>query len=423
MMPGPRLDEIFAKQDVAALTEMTRDLVNIRSETGNEGEIGDYVSRRFGELGMMIEQQPVEKGRNNVVARRFGKAPGPTLMLLAHFDTSTTPGEDLPIGYQPTATLQDGWIYGLGVSNMKCAFSGFWSALQMMRDAGVDPPGEVMVAGVIGEILKAPVDDWRGRKYRGGGLGAHYLLSHGAVADFCINGEPTGLRLQPLNGGYVFLRIHVKGSPQEAFSKHKAIDPLPKAFRIHAALQDWEREYQAANSHPHIRPQIVVGSVYGGYPFKPHITAPFCNLYLHVQTLPGTRIVDVRRSVEELISGLRRDDPELEFDVSAYLNEDGYEIPFDHPGAQAVGWAHELVFGEPVRVPNPERNAISSDNNSLAAHNIPAVTYGAGGISLSGDYAMYEPGIGEVVKIENLVKYAQVCAAATLKIQGYEFTD
>jgi hypothetical protein len=36
---------------------------------------------------------------------------------------------------------------------------------------------------------------------------------------------------------------------------------------------------------------------------------------------------------------------------------------------------------------------------------------------------MYEPGIGEVVKIENLVKYAQVCAAATLKIQGYEFTD
>jgi acetylornithine deacetylase/succinyl-diaminopimelate desuccinylase-like protein len=414
----PSLDDIFAKQDVEAMVAMTADLVNIRSETGNEGEIGDYVARRFAELGMTIELQPVERGRNNVVARSFGRQAGPSLMLLAHFDTSTTPGEKLPIGYQPKATFENGWIYGLGVSNMKCAFAGFWSALQMLRDAGIVLPGEVLVAGVVGEILKAPIDDWRGRRYRGGGIGAHYLLSHGAVADFCINGEPTGLRLQPLNGGYVFLRIHIKGSPQEAFSKHKAIDPLPKAFKIHAALQEWEREYQAENVHPLIRPQIVVGSVYGGYPFKPHITAPFCNLYVHVQTLPATRIVDVRRSVERVVARVAESDPELEFEVSAYLNEDGYEIPIEHAGPQAVAWAHQQVFGEPVDTPNPERNAISSDNNTLAAHKIPAVTYGAGGISLSGDYSMYEPGLGEVVKIDNLAGYARVCAAAALRIQG-----
>jgi hypothetical protein len=78
---------------------------------------------------------------------------------------------------------------------------------------------------------------------------------------------------------------------------------------------------------------------------------------------------------------------------------------------------HEKVFGQPPEIPNPERNAISSDNNTLALHHIPAVTYGAGGINLSGEYSMYEPGVGEVLKVDNLMNYARVCAAAILRIQ------
>lgn len=412
------LERLATTQDVDAMTAMACDLVDIPSPTGDEAAIGDYVATRFAELGLRVEKQEVEPGRNNVIARLRGPRPGPTLLLLAHFDTSTNPGEDLPIGYQAKAVVENGWIYGLGISNMKCAFAGFWSALQMLRDAGVELPGEIVVAGVVGEIEKGPIDLWQGRSYRGGGLGARFMVNHGVTADFCINGEPTGLRLQTGNAGYLFVRIGVKGNPQATYSKHVAVDPLPKAFRLHQALQDWEPAYQARHPHPVMKPLIGVGGIYGGYPYKPSITPAFCNLYLHVNLVPGQEIVGVQRELEALIAGLRADDPEFDASVDIFVASNGHLLADDHALPQAVARAHETVFGSPVGRPNPERYSVSSDNSPLAEFGIPGITYGAGGINLSGAYSMYEPGVGEVVKIDNLAACARVYATAALSLLG-----
>lgn len=394
------------------MVEMACDLVDIPSETGFEGPIGDYVAERFSELGLRVSLQEVEEGRNNVIARMGGSDPGPTVMLLAHFDTSTNPGEDLPRGYQAKASVEDGWIVGLGVSNMKCAFAGFWSALQMLRDAEVDLPGEVVVAGVVGEIEKAPVDIWQGRRYRGGGAGARFMLNHGVTADSCINGEPTGLRLQTGNAGYLFVRIGVEGRPQATYSKDHAVDPIPKAFRIHQALMEWEPTYQDLHPHPLMKPLVGVGGIYGGYPYKPSITPSFCNLYVHVNTVPGQSIPQTKLELEGLIEELQAEDPDLRASVDFYLASGGHVVPDTHPVARAVATAHQEVFGEEVRRPNPERYSVSSDNSPLSEFGIPGVTYGAGGINLSGEYSMYEPGLGEVVKIDNLEGCARVYARA-----------
>ncbi len=412
------LDEVFARQDVEAMTQVACDLVDIPSPTGEEGAIGDYVAGRFAELGLTVERQEVEPGRNNIVARLRGPRPGPTLLLLAHFDTSTNPDDDLPLGYQARATVQDGWIYGLGISNMKCAFAGFWSALQMLRDAGRELPGEIVVAGVVGEIEKAPVDLWQGRAYRGGGIGARYLVNHGVTADFCINGEPTGLRLQTGNAGYLFVRLHVKGRPQATYSKEFALDPFPKAFRLHAALGAWETEYTARYAHPLMKPLIGVGGIYGGYPYKPSITPAFCTLYVHINLVPGQSIAGVQRELEALIAGLRADDPELDASVEIYLASNGHLLDDEHPLVGVMERAHEAVFAAPVSRPNPERYSVSSDNSPLAEFGIPGITYGAGGINLEGAYSMYQPGLGEVVKIDNLAACARVYAAAASELLG-----
>ena len=411
-------DGVFGVQDVDGMVEVACDLVDIPSETGFEGPIGDYVANRFAALGCEVSLQEVEEGRNNVIARWKGNQPGPTLMFLAHFDTSTNPGEDLPIGYQATATIEDGWIYGLGISNMKCAFAGFWSALQMLRDAQVDLPGEILVCGVVGEIEKAPVDIWEGKRYRGGGAGARFMLNHGVTADFCINGEPTGLRLQTGNAGYLFIRIAITGSPQATYSKAAAVDPFPKAFRVHQALSDWEAEYQQRHPHPYMKPLIGVGGIYGGYPYKPSITPAFCNLYVHVNMVPGQSIPATKHEIEELIRSLQAEDPDLRATVDIYLASNGHEIDITHPVAQAVAHGHQTVFGQPVSRPNPERYSVSSDNSPLAEFGIPGITYGAGGINLSGDYSMYQPGIGEVVNIDNLAACARVYATAATRLLG-----
>ncbi len=86
--------------------------------------------------------------------------------------------------------------------------------------------------------------------------------------------------------------------------------------------------------------------------------------------------------------------------------------------AVSVARAHRQVFGEEVSRPNPERYSVSSDNSPLAEFGIPGITYGAGGINLSGEYSMYEPGVGEVVKIDNLAACARVYAAAAIELLG-----
>jgi acetylornithine deacetylase/succinyl-diaminopimelate desuccinylase-like protein len=413
-----RLDAAFARQDVAAMTQMARDLIDIPSPTGEEYEIGEYVARRYAELGMEVQRQEVEPGRNNIIARLHGSRPGPTLLLLAHFDTSSNPDDDLPMGFQAKSQVKDGWLYGLGISNMKNAFAGYWSMIQMLRDGDIDLPGEIVVAGVVGEIEKGPVDLWQGKAFRGGGLGARFLINHGVTANAAINGEPTGLRLQTGNAGYLFIRIAIKGKPQATFSKQVAVDPIPKAIRLYQALQDWEPKYIERHPHPLMKPLIGVGGIYGGFPYKPSMTPPFCNLYVHVNLIPGQSIIGVQREIEELISDQKADDPELDAVVRIFVASNGHLLDEDHPLVDVMKGSHERVFGEPVGRPNPERFSVSSDNSPLAEFGIPAVTYGAGGVNISGQYNMYEPGVGEVVKIDNLAACARVYLAAADRLQG-----
>jgi acetylornithine deacetylase len=413
-----RIDAAFGRQDVEAMTQMARDLIDIPSPTGEEYEIGEYVARRFAELGMEVERQEVEPGRNNIVARLHGSRPGPTLLLLAHFDTSSNPDDDLPMGFQAKSQVIDGWLYGLGISNMKNAFAGYWSMIQMMRDGGVELPGEIIVGGVVGEIEKGPVDLWQGKPFRGGGLGARFMINHGVTANFCINGEPTGMRLQTGNAGYLFIRIAIKGKPQATFSKHVAVDPMPKAFRVYRALEEWEPVYQARHPHPHMKPLIGIGGIYGGFPYKPSMTPPFCNLYVHVNMVPGQSILGVQREIEEVIAGLAADDPELDATVRIFVASNGHMLDEEHPLVDVMKRSHERVLGEPVGRPNPERYSVSSDNSPLMEFGIPAITYGAGGINISGQYNMYEPGVGEVVKVDNLAALARVYLTAADQLQA-----
>lgn len=410
--------ELLTGQDLEALVGMTCDLVDIPSETGREGPIAAYVAERFSQIGMRVEMQEVEAGRFNVIARWGGTSPGPRLMFLAHFDTSTSPGPGLPMGYQSKAVVKDGWIYGLGVSNMKCAFAAFHSAVQMIQRAHPDLPGEILVAGVVGEIEKAPVDEWQGKRYRGGGVGARVMLNRGVTADYCINGEPTGLRLQTGNAGYVFARLAVQGVRQHTFSKHLAVDPIEKAVALRQALLEFEATYVERHPHPVMKPLINVGAIYGGDPFKPSLTAGTCVLYVHVNTLPGQTVGSLRAELEEFLAGQRAEDPELMVSLDFYLASNGHYWEPDHPLPRAVARAHTRVFAEEVAYPNPERYSVSSDNSPLAEFGIPGVTYGAGGINLSGGYSMYEPGIGEVVGIDNLAAAARVYAAAAAELLG-----
>ena len=72
------------------------------------------------------------------------------------------------------ATVANGWISGVGASNMKGAFSAYWGAIRALRRAGVELAGDILVTGVVGETEKAPVDQYTGAEFRGGKTGSRY---------------------------------------------------------------------------------------------------------------------------------------------------------------------------------------------------------------------------------------------------------
>src|SRR5918998_5904422 len=190
-------------------------LVDIPSPTGSEQAMGEHMATLMEGLGLQVQWQEVEEGRPNVLGVLDGTGGGPTLMFNGHMDTSYSGREpwlrDKP-GFQPHAFVQDGSVFGLGISNMKGALACYLEAVAALKDAGVKLRGDVMVAAVCGEIEKTQWgEEFRGRDYRGYAAGSRYLPTHGGAADMCILGEPTENKVVLGHFGSLWLRISTSG--------------------------------------------------------------------------------------------------------------------------------------------------------------------------------------------------------------------
>jgi acetylornithine deacetylase/succinyl-diaminopimelate desuccinylase-like protein len=419
VIDGIREDELVA---------MATELIDVPSPPGEEAEMGDYLARRLSELGLRVRLQEVEAGRNNVIGRLPGTGGGPTLMFSGHLDTSTTGREQQTWGGggpgsfgggQARARVEDGWIHGLGASNMKGAFAAYWGAVRGLQRASVQLAGDILVTGLVGETERAPIDQYQGIGYRGGHVGARYLVSHGVTADFAIIGEPTGLRVQIGETGFCFARISVAGRSQHTWCKELGIDPIDKMMRVVAALKAWEPVFQQRHPHPTMETRVGIGAIQGGFPYKPSkCPAPFCNLYVDLRLLPGQSFLETTRELQGVLAEVARDDPEFKADVELYLSGSGFELDRDEPLVQAVARAHAVVHDTPAPYAAPNRYAVSSDAGPMMENGIRALTYGPGGVATTGQFAMYDATqqLDEILGVDNLLGAARVYALAALDL-------
>ncbi len=405
-------ERVLSFLDKDELIQMTKDVVDIDSPTGGEEAIGNYLATRFGDLGLPVQKQEVEPGRNNVIATWNGTGDGADVLFLGHMDYA--PG----IG-KPQAQIVDGnWIAGIGASNMKSAFPCYYMATKMLMKAGIQPRGDVRLAGVVGEIERAPIGAHQGAECRGAGYGARYLASHGQPPDIVINGEPTGLRVQIANGGYMFIRMTTRGVVQHASYRQYGVDALMKMEKVIPEVRAWEAEYQEMFTHPFMRPRVNVGAIEGGVPQNPPLVAAFCHAYVDVILLPGTDILAVKREVRSLVQRLNDRDPDLGLEWDIYMVANGYEIAHDAYLPSLARASHRLVTGQEPFEPEAERFGVSSDNHVFADIGAASITYGPAGVSrvVPGGHAAYDPEYGEVVNMDHLEICSKVYALTALDI-------
>ena len=417
---GSIRDRIVRAVSKARVGEITEQLTNIPSPTGGEAEISDFLAKELERIGLEVSLQEVEEGRNNVIAKLRGKGGGRgrNLMFNAHFDTSATDADNIP-GQVSKAVREGDWIYGLGASNMKNAFAGYIGAVEALMETGVNLSGDILITGVVGEIEKAPVSHYQGIGYRGGGSGARFLMSHGCVADLAIIGEPTGMRIQLGNTGYIFAKITTQGIGQHTFSKDKGVDAIEKMIKIREGLKGWEANYRRRHPHPFMLVSVGISAIEGGLPFKPSFCpAPSCTLYVHVTTLPGTTPVEVRDELLEWLDRIEAKGPELHAEVDFYMVSNGYETSPDHELVKTVHGIHEEVFKKTPLYPEPARYSVSSDGGPISEYGCTSITYGAGGITPSGVYSMYDGAKGECLNVMNLANVTKSYALAAYDLVG-----
>ena len=104
--------------DAERLRDLTLELVEVESPTGDTAEVSRLYGRRLEEIGMEVELLDERfPGTPIVVGRRRGERPGPTIVLNGHLDT-------VPIPHEPPR-MENGRIYGRGTADMKGALACF----------------------------------------------------------------------------------------------------------------------------------------------------------------------------------------------------------------------------------------------------------------------------------------------------------
>lgn len=399
------------------LIQLTVDLTNIPSPTGYEGDMARAVHEVLSGTGFDATLQSIGDERYNAVGRLQGQGGGKSLMFNGHLDTSFGPEQShRGIGYECKGTVvDDEWIYGMGTFNMKSAMATYVTAVESVRKAGIKLGGDVVIAGVAGEIEKSPVNDFEGRQYQGYGVGTKYAITHGAVADFCILGEPTNMSLVPRHCGSTWVKITVPGHLIHTAWSDVEKNAINKSRVVLDAIHEWIPQYVANHKLGDFQPRVNVSAIEGGWPWRGARTPDSCTIFMDVRTLPEDRSLDAYNEVREMIAATVRANPQLEgTKVEIFVSAPGTSIPDDHELVQSVIAAHSNQLGKP---PAMGIEVWSSDATHMNRYGIPTVNYGSAGRIRSGGGG-FSTHQGEHVHIGDMVDITKVYIELLLNICG-----
>ena len=397
------------------LVDTASRMIGVHSFTGDEEGMARLMVELFEEMGLQVQWQQVEEGRANALGTWAGAGGGKSLMFNGHMDTSYSGREPWlrnVRGFQPSAFVQDGRLYGLGISNMKGALACYVEAVRALQDAGVRLRGDVLIAAVAGEIEKTQYRDATGGEFRGYAAGTRYLVSHGGVADMCLLGEPTEGKVVLGHFGALWLRIRVQGNfIHTAFSEgRRGQNSILRAHEVLDAVLEWIPTWEddPANAYRGAKAIVNVGAIEGGFGWRVSRTPHHTDLFLDIRVPPTKEMATARGEVLDFVRGLAARFPEYGIEGEVYVTAPGAEIDEGHELVAAIDKVHAEVWGAP---PGRDVTRWFSDASALTRYGVPTVNYGT-------STGLMDVELGENLEIDGLVKTAEVYAKVAMEVCG-----
>jgi acetylornithine deacetylase len=189
------------------VVELTKQMINIPSVTGDELAIGEFLADYFAKLGMEVTKQEAAPQRYNIFA--YSKEhPNPKVLFNSHIDT-------VPPHFE--AREDSEWIYGRGACDTKGILAAILVTTKKLLHDGVKDFGILLVVGEEVNHL--------------GILTANQL---GLTPEHLIVGEPTENKLILREKGVVKVKLTSLGRCcHSGYPEHgaSAIDPLIQTLK------------------------------------------------------------------------------------------------------------------------------------------------------------------------------------------------
>ncbi|RJS61981.1 acetylornithine deacetylase [Bacillus sp. PK3_68] len=374
----------------------------------NTAEAQSFIADFLKGLDFSVDRWDVHPNDPNVVGRWPGTDAEKyqSLIINGHIDVAEIHEDE---GWEADpfqAVVKEGSVIGRGAADMKGGLAGALFALQLLHDAGMTLPGDVLFQSVIGEEV--------------GEAGTLECCKRGYKADFAVVVDTSDLHIQGQGGvitGWITLKSNqtyhdaTRRNMVHAGGKLFGASAIEKMMKIIEGLQELERHWAVTKSYPGflpgtntINPAVIEGGRHAAF------IADECRLWITVHYYPNETYEQVAKEVEDHIRHvangdvwMRHNPPSFKWGGTSMIEERGevfpsFEVDGSHAAVQILTQSHSDVLG---KAPMIDISPTVTDGGWLADAGIPTVIYGPGDL-------MNAHSINEQLSIEQLVDYTKV---------------
>jgi len=386
------IKDIFANISAEEIAQLTRNLVRFDTTNppGNERQAIEFVAEILKPFGFELRFIEHDPQRSTLLARLKGKGERGALVLNGHVDV-------VPVGsggwdYPPfEGIIENGKVWGRGSADMKGGLAAMIVAAKAIAQSKIPLKGDLLLTATAGEEVNM--------------MGARSLaeLPEAKQWQAVIISEPTSNRLGLAERGVFWPEITTYGKTAHGSTPELGINAVMMMVKVLTEFEKLEIPFQP---HPVLGNLTrSVNTIQGGV--KVNVIPDQCAVMVDMRTLPGQDHSALLQQLNDFLSGLEREIPNLKASIRLTYDLPPAETSQEAAPVQQFLSAAKKACGIEipiVKIPFATEAAIF-----VPALSVPTLILGPGDAALA-----HQP--NEFIEIAAMEKAAQIYAAAAVEM-------
>lgn len=293
---------MLTKQRQEELTKLCRNLIKIRSYSGEEKELVEKLESTFREMDY---DDVIIDDYGNIIGHIKGKRPGKSILLDGHMDTVPVADRSKwtkdPFG----AEIENGKIYGRGASDMKGALSAMvCAAAYFAEDCKKDFAGDIYVAGIVHEECFEGV--------------ASRLVSERVKPDYVVIGEASQCNLKRGQRGRAEIVVETFGKAAHSSNPEDGVNAVYNMMKVIEKIRQLEIIHHDFLGDGILELTDIKSSPYPGASVVPE----YCKATYDRRLLVGETKESVLKPIQGIIDELEKEDENFKAKASYAVGEE-----------------------------------------------------------------------------------------------------